>query len=109
MERMYCGDCSNYLMGSDGNCHDCYCGWTQTKEECNESQEAIIGCELMMDRIKQLSLNFDGYKHILHTINYYGLSYEVYCSSGLDIDSVNITSDSDFLEMVCNGMHEWDL
>ena len=86
-----------------------YCGWKQTKEEYDESQEAVIGSKLMMDRIRQLSLDSDMYKHILHTINYYGLSYEVYCSSGLDIDSVNITSDSDFLEMVCNGMYEWDL
>lgn len=35
MKRLYCGDCGNYLMGSDGECHDCGCGWKQPVEcEC---------------------------------------------------------------------------
>jgi len=29
MKKLYCGDCNNYLMGSDGDCHNCPCGWKQ--------------------------------------------------------------------------------
>lgn len=29
MKSLYCGDCSNYLMGGDGECHDYSCGWKQ--------------------------------------------------------------------------------
>ena len=32
MSQLYCGDCQNYLMGSDGQCHDCGCGWKQPVE-----------------------------------------------------------------------------
>lgn len=32
MTQLYCGDCQNYLMGSDGQCHDCSCGWNQPVE-----------------------------------------------------------------------------
>lgn len=29
MKLLYCPSCSNYLMASDGDCHDCPCGWKQ--------------------------------------------------------------------------------
>lgn len=29
MQKLYCDNCSNYLMGGDGECHDCPCGWKQ--------------------------------------------------------------------------------
>ncbi|EOH1034833.1 hypothetical protein ACLMYS_003806 [Salmonella enterica] len=29
MTKLYCPQCNNYLMGSDGNNHDCLCGWEQ--------------------------------------------------------------------------------
>ena len=32
MKYIYCDDCSNYLMGSDGECHDCSCGWKQPED-----------------------------------------------------------------------------
>lgn len=28
-EKLYCPECSNYLMAGDGKCHDCPCGWKQ--------------------------------------------------------------------------------
>lgn len=36
MQRLYCPKCSNYLMGSDGECHDCPCGWRQDPEQDSE-------------------------------------------------------------------------
>lgn len=33
MKCLYCGDCSNYLMGGDGECHDCHCGWKQPEDQ----------------------------------------------------------------------------
>lgn len=27
--KLYCGDCGDYLMAGDGECHDCSCGWKQ--------------------------------------------------------------------------------
>lgn len=32
MQKLYCGDCNNYLMAGDGQCHDCPCGWKQEVE-----------------------------------------------------------------------------
>jgi len=32
MSQLYCVECQNYLMGSDGECHDCSCGWKQPVE-----------------------------------------------------------------------------
>ena len=29
MTRLYCLECSEYLEGGDGECHDCLCGWKQ--------------------------------------------------------------------------------
>ena len=29
MTRLYCPECSEYLEGGDGECHDCSCGWKQ--------------------------------------------------------------------------------
>lgn len=45
MSQLYCGDCQNYLMGSDGQCHDCGCGWKQpveTYEKENTELEAEV-------------------------------------------------------------------
>jgi len=45
MTQLYCGDCQNYLMGSDGQCHDCSCGWNQpveTYEKENAELKEII-------------------------------------------------------------------
>lgn len=33
MKKLYCGACGNYLMGGDGECHDCRCGWKQPEDE----------------------------------------------------------------------------
>lgn len=38
---LYCLVCSNYLMGGDGECHDCIvCGWKQPviKGEENDNE-----------------------------------------------------------------------
>lgn len=32
MGILYCPECNNYLMGGDGECHDCSCGWKQKRE-----------------------------------------------------------------------------
>lgn len=32
MGILYCPECSNYLMGGDGEYHDCSCGWKQKRE-----------------------------------------------------------------------------
>lgn len=32
MKVLYCRECSEYLMGGDGECHDCVCGWKQPVE-----------------------------------------------------------------------------
>lgn len=28
-QKLYCAECGEYLMGGDGECHDCSCGWKQ--------------------------------------------------------------------------------
>lgn len=28
-QKLYCPECSAYLMAGDGECHDCSCGWKQ--------------------------------------------------------------------------------
>ena len=33
MKKLYCHECSNYLMGGDGECHDCGCGWKQAVDK----------------------------------------------------------------------------
>lgn len=38
MQKLYCGSCSNYLMGGDGECHDCPCGWKQPVEPREEDR-----------------------------------------------------------------------
>ncbi|MDY7537561.1 hypothetical protein QN372_00195 [Undibacterium sp. RTI2.1] len=35
MKSYTCPQCANYLMGSDGECHDCHCGWKQPDEVIN--------------------------------------------------------------------------
>lgn len=33
MTRLYCPECSEYLEGGDGECHDCSCGWKQAVDD----------------------------------------------------------------------------
>ena len=41
---LYCGDCNDYLMGSDGECHDCYCGWKQPRKEQENKEDDEQEC-----------------------------------------------------------------
>ena len=42
MQKLYCPECSNYLMGGDGECHNCHCGWNQERE----TPEGVFNDEL---------------------------------------------------------------
>ncbi|EIW6162754.1 hypothetical protein MF451_003751 [Salmonella enterica subsp. enterica serovar Saintpaul] len=52
LTKLYCPQCGNYLMGSDGNNHDCLCGWEQPRakklppcEGCgNDDPEYVEHC-----------------------------------------------------------------
>lgn len=35
-ESLYCPKCNNYLMAGDGKCHDCPCGWMQSRDNEND-------------------------------------------------------------------------
>jgi len=42
-QKLYCPECNNYLMASDGECHDCPCGWEQFKPaDCDHEWEYYI-------------------------------------------------------------------
>ncbi|GAC1605796.1 MAG: hypothetical protein NVS3B3_04350 [Aquirhabdus sp.] len=37
-KSLYCPNCSEYLEGGDGECHDClHCGWQQPQETTDRS------------------------------------------------------------------------
>jgi len=51
LKKLYCDNCGNYLMGGDGECHDCHCGWKQPvneKKSCNgcgnDDAEYVTSC-----------------------------------------------------------------
>ena len=61
MSRLYCPECSEYLEGGDGECHDCSCGWKQPVEtfedEANALQVAYDElCEELEDSQRQLEV-----------------------------------------------------
>lgn len=39
--QLYCPACSNYLMASDGECHNCPCGWNQPPSTCEDNDDEI--------------------------------------------------------------------
>ena len=83
MNQLYCGACQNYLMGSDGECHDCSCGWKQPIEssdieslkaenvrlqsECNSLIDVLE--PLMEQCVKQIHVwNFSEYDHAVRVL-----------------------------------------
>lgn len=52
MKKLYCPECTNYLLAGDGEMHDCCCGWTQPK---NDNEISCWSCSHEMsyqDRIE---------------------------------------------------------
>ena len=61
MTRLYCPDCSEYLEGGDGECHDCSCGWKQpveTFEDDNTTLQVAYNelCEELEDSQRKLEV-----------------------------------------------------
>ena len=73
MNRLYCPDCGNYLMGSDGDCHNCHCGWMQPLSQDSELQSKIAALEFEIDQLRQqnkdLYLDAKRYQWIKHNIS----------------------------------------
>jgi len=71
MSQLYCGACQNYLMGSDGECHDCSCGWKQPIESRNESGEIEALRQRVAELEAKLTQETSGYIEALNqcTIN----------------------------------------
>lgn len=61
MTRLYCPECSEYLEGGDGECHDCSCGWKQPVETFEEDVNTLKVaydelCEELEDSQRQLEV-----------------------------------------------------
>lgn len=61
MTRLYCPECSEYLEGGDGECHDCSCGWKQPVETFGDEVSRLKAaydelCEELEDSQKQLEV-----------------------------------------------------
>ena len=61
MTRLYCPECSEYLEGGDGECHDCSCGWKQPVETFEDEASTLQVaydelCEELEDSQRQLEV-----------------------------------------------------
>lgn len=61
MTRLYCPECSEYLEGGDGECHDCSCGWKQPAETFEDEASTLQVaydelCEELEDSQRQLDV-----------------------------------------------------
>ena len=62
MTRLYCPECSEYLEGGDGECHDCSCGWKQPVETFKNNTNTLQItynelCEELEDSQRQLEVS----------------------------------------------------
>lgn len=62
MKSLYCRDCNNYLMGGDGECHDCPCGWKQDPDEQEHDPEPAE----QLERVKEFAATLVGLLRELH-------------------------------------------
>lgn len=74
MQKMYCPECSNYLMVGTGECVDCSCGWKQDVAtvicECNTDFELLkqvvgVGESVEYNDLLASVLGFNDYEHWL--------------------------------------------
>lgn len=85
MKNPYCPECNNYLLGGDGECHDCSCGWKQL--EYSKDTTWDVEYDLMEesydrgyeDAIKAIKRNIEHFCKDIHKIE---MIYE-----GCDIDT----------------------
>lgn len=73
MNKLYCGDCGNYLMTASGDCRDCSCGWKQPVEEEHGSEfdSAIRAAyEAGYDAGWEDSKEFEGYNALTKAEEY---------------------------------------
>lgn len=62
MNRLYCPECSEYLEGGDGECHDYSCGWKQPAETFEDEASTLQAaydeiCEELEDSKRQLEVS----------------------------------------------------
>ena len=65
MNKMYCEECGSYLMASDGECHDCHCGWKQPCESEHDSDDNVTN---LRDEISNLNDEISDLKESLRYV-----------------------------------------
>ena len=54
MTRLYCPECSEYLEGGDGECHDCSCGWKQPVETFEDEASTLkVAYDELCEELKE--------------------------------------------------------
>ncbi len=60
MTRLYCPECSEYLEGGDGECHDCSCGWKQPVETFEDDTSTLqVAYDELCEELKESQRQLD--------------------------------------------------
>ena len=60
MTRLYCPECSEYLEGGDGECHDCSCGWKQPVETFEDEASTLkVAYDELCEELKESQRQLD--------------------------------------------------
>lgn len=74
-----------------------------------DNPEVDCAVNRMMDRIRDIEIAYSWEAPWTDVINEWGLSYEVYWSSGLTPELIKNLSNEEFINKVSEGMLEWDI